>query len=130
MKKSTATKNAKTKWIIFETLSVLVAVVPLLVFIVFAFCTGETQDKLVVSLTGIIGLAITALNVMLKWHLRCALWIVLFGVTYCFREQSDMVLALVGTMGGITALDEFVLSPLAKKFKNQFQINKEIDKRL
>ena len=56
---------------------------------------------------------------------RCGIWIVLTGLAYACNNIVPLLLIMAIT----TALDELVLTPLAKKYENLYTINKEIDKR-
>lgn len=129
-KRSAATKKAKNNMIMFEVASIVITVLPLIIFIGMGFYYGTPQEKVALSLSAIIGLVFAVINVLLKWHLRCGLYIAVFGLCYAFKENADVILAISATMAATTAVDEFILTPLAKRYKERFHINKEIDKRI
>lgn len=128
--KSETTKKAKNKMIVLGIISFLINVIPLCFFIGYAFYTGSPTEKIALSLTAIVGLFFAVLNILLKWHIRCGLWIIIFGLCYALKENADVILALTGTMAASVAVDEFVITPLAKRYKEKYHINKEIDKRI
>lgn len=130
MKRSEATKKAKNNYIIFEVISIALTVLPLLFFVGYAFYNGTVTEKIALSLTAIVGLLFAVLNLLLKWHIRSGLWILIFGLCYALKENMNMIMSVVGTMALTTGIDEFVIMPLAKRYKEKFHINKEIDKRL
>lgn len=130
MTKSQATKKARNNMIIFEITSILLTVVPVAFFIGYGFYVGTPQEKIALSLTAIVGLVFAVLNLLLKWHVRCGLYIAIFGICYALRENANAILSLAGVMAVTTAVDEFVIYPLAKRYKEKFHINKEIDKRI
>ena len=129
-KKSEATKKAKNRMLIFEIISIALTVIPVCFFVGAGFVMGTTTEKIALSLSSIVGLVFALLNVMLKWHVRCGLWIVIFGLTYAFKENANMIMGVAATMAITCAIDEFIVHPLAKKYKQKFTINKEIDKRM
>ena len=61
----------------------------------------------------------------MKLHLRSAIWLLVLGVYICLQNiQTLLIMVAVCTI-----LDEIVFTPLHKKYKNLYIINKEIDKR-
>ena len=73
----------------------------------------------------VIAAILVVLNVLMKLSLRCIPWILLIGIYICLKEITVLLIVMALT----TVLDELVLEPLAKSFKNKLTINKEIDKR-
>ena len=130
MAKSQATKKAKNNMIIFEVISIALTVIPILFFIGYGFYYGTSTEKITLSISAIIGLIFAVLNLLLKWHIRSGLWIVIFGICYALKSNMDMIMSVVVTMAITTAVDEFVVMPLAKRYKEKYHINKEIDKRI
>lgn len=130
MAKSQATKKAKNNMIIFQVVSILLTVVPIAFFVGYGFYNGTATEKVALSLTAIIGLIFAVLNLLLKWHIRSGLWIVIFGLCYALKSNMNMIMSVVATMAITTAVDEFVVMPLAKRYKEKYHINKEIDKRI
>ena len=122
---SDVTKGYKTKYKSLSLLSFILTIGPLIAFTILAFINGEVHEKLVLSYTVVIALILLIVNVVMKYHIRSTLWILVLGIYTCL----DNIMPLLLTVAIATILDEFILHPLAKKYKNLFTINNEIDKR-
>lgn len=122
---SDVTKGYKTKYKSLSLLSFVLTIGPLIAFTILAFINGEVHEKLVLGCTVVIALILLIVNVVMKYHIRSTLWILVLGIYTCL----DNILPLLLTVAIATILDEFILHPLAKKYKNLFTINNEIDKR-
>lgn len=124
--KSDVTKKYKRLYITFTVLSVLILVTPILVYTVIGFINGEIQQKLTLGLTVSAALLLTLVNVIFKYHIRSSIWIVTLGIYFCIENIMPLLLMVaIGTM-----LDEFILSPLSRTYKQKAGINAEIDKRI
>ena len=123
---SQTTKKYKRLSIIMWWLSLLVLLTPISYYVVRAFMIGNTVEKLSLGGLAVAAIIITCFSLLQKMRLRCPLWICLLGV-YIVLDKIIPLLIMVA-IGVI--LDELILSPLYKKFKEQATINKEIDKRI
>ena len=125
MATSEITKKYRIGYWVTLVASWVVTLVPLIYYIIVGFINGTPGQKfglgMMISVAGIL----VALNVLMKLHLRCILWILVLGVALCLSE----VLTLLIFMAVTTIADELVITPLNKHFKNKLSINKEIDKR-
>lgn len=119
------TKKAKNKYIIFKTLSICLTFLPLMVYVVIAFVNGAPMEKFTMGCMVTLALIFVALNVIMKYNIRSTVWVLILGIYLCL----DNITPLLIIMAVSTILDEFIVSKLAVKYKNQFVINKEIDKR-
>lgn len=127
MKQSEITKKYKTLYWIFTILSFIAVFVPVFVYVIKGYVDAElTTEKVRLTCTIMIAIILTAVNFIFKYNIRSTLWILLLGVYSCL----DNILAMIIMIAVGTILDEFLLTPLKKSFKNKFTINKEIDKRL
>ena len=124
---SQRTKKFKILYITFSIISFLLTLGPVSFYIVKGYIDADlTKEK--VALTGIILCAIilTAVNVLIKHHIRSTIWLLMLGIYYCVDNIMPLLLMIaIGTI-----LDEFIVSPLKKSFKNKKIINSEIDKRI
>lgn len=122
-----ATKKSKRlKWIFFS-ISVALNVIPMLVFFFMGYSEVDTTKKIVLSFTAVAALVLGAFMIIskLKWY-RTLFWIV-FAVMYlCFQKMTELII----TMGICNVIDEIVIYPLYKYYKEQNRINKTLDKRL
>lgn len=119
------TKKAKNKYIFFKTLSICLTFLPLVVYVIIAFVKGAPMEKFTMGCMVTLALVFVALNVIMKYNIRSTIWVLILGIYLCL----DNITPLLIIMAVSTILDEFIVSKLAVKYKNQFVINKEIDKR-
>jgi len=119
------TKKYKKLKTLFLLCSILCVVGPLVYYTIKAFMQGEQVEKFVMGMMFIVALIFTAINIFFKCHLRSTIWLVLLGIYVCI----DKITALLIVMAITTLLDELIFTPLYKKYKNLYIINKEIDKR-
>ena len=127
MKQSETTKRNKILYWIFNILSFIVLIVPVVVYVIKGYIEADlTVEKVGLTCTIMISIILVAINFIFKYHIRSTLWILLLGVYICL----DNILLMIILIAVGTILDEFLLTPLKKSFKNKYTINKEIDKRL
>ena len=119
------TKKAKNKYIFFKTLSICLTFLPLVVYVIIAFVNGAPMEKFTMGCMVTLALIFVALNVIMKYNIRSTIWVLILGIYLCL----DNITPLLIIMAVSTILDEFIVSKLAVKYKNQFVINKEIDRR-
>ena len=121
------TKDYKTKWMICRFLSILMTIGPLAYFFVKAYIDGEVgvTQKMTLGICTVVCAILIIINITVKKSLRSPIYIIIIGIYVCL----DNLMLLFIVMAATTIIDEFIFSPLASKFKNQYTINKEIDKR-
>ena len=122
---SEETKKYKKKRNIFRLISLLLSVLPILVYTVMALVQGTPMQKIGMCTCLFICLLFVIINMLFKHRIRCTIWVLLIGIYVAI----DNIVPLIILMATTTALDEFVFEPLAKNFANKYTINKEIDKR-
>lgn len=125
-KKSDITKKYSMLSRLFFWLSIIISFVPVLVYVVLGFVNGEIGQKITLGMTLFIAIILFAINMIFKFHVRSALWILVLGIYFCL----DKILPLLLMVAVGTILDEFLLTPLHKSYKSKAKINLEIDKRL
>ena len=125
---STMTKKYKKLSILTFLLSAMCSLCPILIYVLKAFIDKDVQsvNKYTLGIMCSVALVVTLINIVAKLHLRCIPWILLLGIYVCLRD----ITALLVIMAITTIIDEMILMPLHKSFKNKYAINKEIDKRL
>ena len=119
------TKKYKIYTILLTILSFILLVVPIVVFSILAFINGEPHEKLTLGCALTVSLILVLINALFKYHIRSTLWIAILGIYYCM----DNILPLLLIIAISTILDEFVITPLKKKYKLQYTINNQFDKR-
>ena len=125
MELNARTKKAKNRYILFKTLSICLTFLPLIVYVIMAFIKGAPLQKFTMGCMVTLALIFVMLNVIMKYNIRSTVWVLILGIYLCL----DNITPLLIIMAVSTILDEFVVSKLAIKYKNQFTINKEIDLR-
>ena len=119
------TEKYKKKARFYNFLSFFITVVPILIYVVIGFMEGTIGQKITLGMCLVAVIILVILNLLFKHIPRCGVWIILAGLAYACNNIVQLLLIMAIT----TALDELVLSPLTKKYKNLYTINKEIDKR-
>ena len=119
------TKHYKRLTLIFGLLSILATLVPITIYIIIAFVNGSIGEKVSLGICLVTVLIFTIINVLIKHRIRCTIWVLLLGIHACVANIKTLLIIMAIT----TAIDEFIFEPLAKKYKNKYIINKEIDKR-
>lgn len=120
------TKKYKNLSVIFFILSTFVTFFPVIFYTIKGFLNGSPVQKLSLGMLVTAALIIVIVNFLFKANLRCIIWILLLGIYICLDNIIPLILMV--TIG--TILDELVFTPLHKRYKNLYIINKEIDKRL
>ena len=119
------TNKYKKLYETFKILSWAVTILPLVVYFVIAFSKAEVVHKLAIGSMLTIVLILTVINVIGKLQLRSPLFLLLIGI---YVGLGQILTPLVITSCGVV-LDEFILTPIYKKYKQLYVINREIDKR-
>lgn len=126
MAMSRETRKYKALSILFLSLSILILVAPIAYFSIQGFIQGETTEKFTLGITFVIACILFVINILFKFHIKSTIWILVLGIYFCLDNILPMIFMLA--IGNI--LDEFVFTPLYKRYKNKATINKEIDKRI
>ena len=125
---STMTHKYKRLSILTFLLSAICSLCPILIYVLKAFIDKDVQEvnKYTLGIMCSVALVVTLINIVSKLHLRCIPWILLLGIYVCLKDITTLLVIMAIT----TIIDELILMPLHKSFKNKYTINKEIDKRL
>lgn len=125
---STMTSKYKRLSIITFLLSSICSLCPILIYVIKAFVDKDVQEvnKYTLGIMCSVALVVTLINIVAKLHLRCIPWILLLGIYLCLKDITTLLVIMAVT----TIIDELILVPMHKSFKNKYTINKEIDKRL
>ena len=125
---SMMTSKYKKLSILTFLLSTICSLCPIVIYVIKAFVDKDVKEvnKYTLGIMCSVALVVTLINIVAKLHLRCIPWILLLGIYVCLKD----ITALLVIMAITTIIDELILTPLHKSFKNKYTINKEIDKRL
>ena len=120
------TKKYKNNYILCRTLSILMTLIPLIIYTIKGFCEGTPGSKVTLGVCFTTALILTIINVVFKYHMRSTIWILMIGL----YVSVDNIIPLLIILAITTILDEFILTPLSRHYKSKYTINKEIDKRI
>ena len=120
------TKTYKFKMIITGILSFLCSFGPLAVFIIMGLIEGEGKEKLVLTMTMVGAIILSMIAAMKKLHLRSVTYILMIGLWIALDDLMPFII----TMMICTMLDEIILTPLHKRWKEDYHTNKQFDKRM
>ena len=125
---STMTNKYKRLSILTFLWAAICSLCPMLIYVIKAFVDKDVQElnKYTLGIMCSVALIVTIINLIGKLQLRCIPWILLLGIYVCLKDITTLLVIMAIT----TIVDELILMPLHKSFKNKYTINKEIDKRL
>lgn len=97
------------------------------VFFGYAECSEYKDSTGAVILTGtiVVCLILMLVNVLMKYKLRCVIWIMILGLYFALDDIVILVLCFAIT----SILDDLVLSPLTEHYKVEYTSNRAMDKR-
>lgn len=87
---------------------------------------GVIVEKVALSASVFIVILLSAVAYVNKTTMRSRIWILLLGLYVCLDTILTPLLIIAITQ----ILDEWLISPLAKSYRNKLTINKQIDKRM
>lgn len=119
------TKKYKISYRLCSIVSVLLSFAPILIYGIISYGIGTTKTKFVLSIGFILALVLAVLGFLTKVRFKSALWVVLLGISLAL-EKIQIMLLIVALC---SLLDELIMEPLTKRYKNIYIINSEIDKR-
>lgn len=112
---------------ILTLLSLLLSFGPLCVYLVLSYSSAVAEPVGKITLTAMLGVSVILSFVCLlnKYTPRCRLWLILIGLYMCLDSFIGCIFVLAITQ----CLDELVVGPLARHYRNLHRINREIDRR-
>lgn len=112
---------------LFGTISVLLNIAPFTIYAFIALVDSALiYQKIALSMTVLVVAILSLVALVNKVAMKSRLWIILVGIYVCLGEIITPLIIIAVCQ----VLDELIISPLHKNFKNKKIINKEIDKRL
>lgn len=122
---SQTTLTLKRKKNIFHLLSWLLTFAPILIWLFIAMAKSNDLTKTALALSVTVAGLLSMVNLLLKYSIRSTVWILLIGIYIALKDITPLLIIIAVT----TMLDEFIVHPLYKHYKERYIINKEIDKR-
>lgn len=122
---SQTTKSLKTKTYLFHALSWILTFLPILIWLGIALAKSNDLTKTTLAITVLIAGLLSFVNLLLKYSIRSTIWILLIGIYVALKNITPLLIIIAVC----TIIDEFIVHPLYKHYKERYHINKEIDKR-
>ena len=123
--KSERLKSLKSKLNLARFFSFVCTFVPLLVYVVIGFANNEihTGNKVFLGFTLISALILTLTNLLMKYHLRSPLFIILLGIYVAL--DNVLTLMIIVSVGII--IYEFILQQIINNLKAKVTVRKELE---
>ena len=124
---STRTKKLRLIAFIMTVLSVILTIGPLCIYSVKAFTNAQatTSDKCVLLSMLSIGTILSIVCIINKYTPRCRIWLIIIGLYLCLDSILGCILVIAITQ----VIDELIVGPIARRYREKLHINREIDKR-
>lgn len=126
MSASKQTKKYRIGYWVLTVISWTLVFGPLAVYFIYGLIVSGTVQKAGLLTTLFVAIVLTVISVIMKLHLRSALFILILGI-YIAIDKISILLIIVSVC---SVLDELLISPLQRSFKEKLGINKAMDKRL
>ena len=123
---SETTKALKNKMLIFHFISWVLTFAPILIWLGVAMYKSNDITKTALAISIVVAMLLSMVNLLLKYSIRSTIWVLLIGIYVALRNITPLLIIIAVT----TILDEFIIHPLYKHYKERYHINKEIDKRV
>lgn len=119
-------KDRKHYWIC-KLISLLLNFGPVIYFVITAFIQGDAKQKLTIGGVAMLTIILTIIMQLFKYKLNRTIFWLLCASIYIALGQFGTALIIIGVCN---VLDEIIVEPLSKHFKNSYKTNKLIDKRM
>lgn len=124
---SDRTKKYRCLYTLSLIFSILCNVGPLVIYTILGFVNADlTHEKVTLTMTILIVVILTAVAFINKTVIKSRIWIILVGIYICL----DYIMTPLIIIAVCQILDELIITPLMKNYKNKLIINKEMDARL
>lgn len=123
---SQTTKSLKNKTYFFHCLSWILTFLPILIWLGIALAKSNDVTKTALAISVLVAFLLTLVNLLLKYSIRSTIWILLIGIYVALKDITPLLIIIAVC----TIIDEFLVHPLYKHYKERYHINKEIDKRV
>ena len=124
---SKASKRSLAKLWCCRILNFLLMYLPVFACVVIGYADPYLETGAAICLTGslVIAAVLGLVNIILKYKLRCVIWIIILGLYIALDNILPIVLVLAFT----TIIDDLVLSPLTDRYKTEYIANRAMDRR-
>ena len=123
---SNTTKHYKRLAAFFTFLSLLLLVGPLSFYVIAGFAASAVViEKVVLTCIIFIAVILTLICSINKWVFRSKIFLFILGLYLVIDKFILMIIIFAASQ----VIDELIVAPLARRFRNKASINAEIDKR-
>lgn len=122
---SDITKKYKALYWVFAILSFCLTFVPFFVYLAIGYLQATTAQKVVMSALTIAAIIISLIGIFSKYTFRGVGYIIIIALYISLAKVAIPILIIAIC----TIIDELIVCPLKKNFREKFRINREIDKR-
>lgn len=128
MAASKRTKKLRRGVWVTNILSILLSFGPLISYIILAFKNSQssTTDKCILLSMLSVGVILSGMAVFLKYIPKCSIWLIIIGLYLCLDNIIGTILVIAITQ----VIDEIIVVPVNRVYKNKLETNKEIDRAL
>lgn len=126
MSASKQTKKYRIGYWVLTVISWALVFGPLAGYFIYGLIVSGTVQKAGLLTTLFVAIVLTVVSVIMKLHLRSSLFILVLGI-YIAIDKISILLIIVSVC---SVLDELLISPLQRSFKEKLGVNKAMDKRL
>ena len=123
---SQTTSSLRKKMYIFHFLSWLLTFLPITIWLIIAMAKSNDVTKTALAISITVAGLLTFANLLMKYSIRSTVWVLLIGIYIALKDITPLLIIIAVC----TILDEFIVHPLYKHYKERYHINKEIDKRV
>ena len=120
------TKKYRILSIILLVATILLNVAPLTTYTIIGYAEADlVVEKVALTSTIFVVLILTVYTLISKAALRSRIWILLLGLYFCLNN----ILTPLVIIAVCQVIDELIVNPLLRHYRNKYIINREIDKR-
>lgn len=123
---SSVTKKYRRAYWITTIISWSLVLGPLIFYLIYGFIKGGTVQKLSIGITTMAAIGLTGFSIVFKKHIRSTFFILLLGIYLALREITILLIIL----SICTIIDEFLIMPMQRAYREKMTINSQIDRRI
>lgn len=127
MAQSDVTTKYKRGCRITALISFLLSFGPLIYFVAVAFMNGDARQKFTIGGVAMLAIVLTIVMQLFKFKLsRTIFWLLGLAAYWVMQNMTVFLIVFMVT----SVVDELVVEPLHKHYKNLYKTNKIIDQRI
>lgn len=123
---SKKTKKYRALAIIFDILTYITLVIPLIIAVCYGYNRASNLAALGISGAMLAAIIMVGMSIVFKLDLKSWIWLLIMALGAAIDNFTPFLFVL----GVCSITEEIVLRPAAKRYKEKYKINMEIDDRL